>query len=166
MTPKEAFRNYLKDALANKCKYANNQVVAILQRYDQSVIKHEPQRVFFDLIESYASEDAAKAIERVLQLANQQTVESNPLVRIKNHIAKLKAHVNKLDCEIVGVDRAQLAPHQLDSIQAARDEKQRVVPEVPKLAFDNNGNLLKPFYYTIVANYRGQDVPMEIAWTL
>lgn len=166
-----AFRCYLANSLESS-GYNAGQISAITAKYDRAASVSNPERAFREVLDAYGSCDIDKAvatvagdIQRALEQANRQTVDTNPVTRMREKIESFKKHVAKIDFEVCGVDETQLADHQKDGIRECREQRRKVAnPVVPKLAFTPEGYLVKPFFYSATANQRNHTFDVE--WTL
>jgi len=169
------FRDYLSVALKEKAAMNEGQISGILARYDAGVNskKYSPELTFVSLWDSFGSGESvacalanARSILEGLQEINQKTVSNNKVERIERSIKNLKANLRKMDIEIVG-DGRPLEPHQLAGLEEIKREKEELLnQEAPKIAVNPDGTLARPFYYTLIANYKDEEIDFGVTWTL
>jgi hypothetical protein len=92
----------------------------------------EPVR-FADLAIAVGADTPAKSIQNGLERINSNTIDSNPVSRIRKTIQHFNANLAKCAVEVTGIDETKLAPHQIAQLTDSRKRSvQLAMPEVCK----------------------------------
>ncbi len=156
------YRAHLAKSLESKAKMNAVQIATILSRFDKAVSTVSPEVAFRQLHSDYSTgstEEAvagvAEEIHKALEAANQHKISTSPVVRIREYIDRYKKNVGKISIEVCGIEDEKLMPHQRAAVLESREQRENVRhPVMPK------------FVYSSTANYRNNNFPVVVEWSL
>src|SRR5690348_16471445 len=120
MNTTEIFRSHLAFELAGKCQMNSGQVDAILAKFDKITNTGASGETAFSVVhEAYGATSTPKAVQTIKGLIEKELgdfnkvhpgVNTNPLVRLRQYIARHNELVDRASVSINGVDvtRAEL----------------------------------------------------------
>jgi len=136
----------------------------LLEKYDYYVATHHDAQKTFECLAGGSDEvmSVSQKIAHSLELAAQNNVETNPVVRVRKAINVFNANVSKCNgIEIVGgVPDANLAEHQRIAVNECREQRKRLKQSVPKV-FSKPTPLNS---LTSVGSFQGKAVTFEVSW--
>jgi hypothetical protein len=174
----EFYSKHLMNHFANKCGMDLGQITSIIRRFESLASTENVEDCASLVLENFGSCDTEKEIRTIreaLEQANKYSVEGQPLVRAESYVERFNKNIDAMSVEIDGIDESNLADHQKSALAEARRARNKdaikLTAPSSKLAYNEDGTLKRPFYYTAIcsesAKVNGEKLKsFEIEWTL